>query len=37
MRVKTLARRAPPFARIAARARAMCGASGLSPIIFRQK
>ena len=37
MRVKTLACSAPPCARIALRAFAMWGASGLSPIIFRQK
>ncbi len=33
-RVKTLVRSAPPAARIAARARAMWGASGSSPIAF---
>ncbi len=33
-RVKTLPRSAPPAARIASRARAMCGASGASPISF---
>src|SRR5579884_1184622 len=31
MRVKTLTRRAPPLSRMAARARAICGACGGSP------
>ncbi len=34
MRVKTLAFAAPPWPRIQVRARAMCGASGSSPISF---
>ena len=37
MRVKTLQRRAPPRARIASRARAMCGASTGSPAAFSAK
>jgi hypothetical protein len=37
MRVKTLDRAAPPAARMAARARAMCGASGSSPAAFSAK
>ena len=37
MRVKTLQRRAPPRARIAARARAICGASIGSPAAFSAK
>ena len=37
MRVNTLDRSAPPAARIARRARCMCGASGESPIIFSAK
>ncbi len=37
MRVNTLVRAAPPLARIARRARAMCGASGSSPIAFSAK
>ena len=36
-RVNTLVRSAPPAARIACRARAMCGASGSSPIAFSAK
>ncbi len=36
-RVNTLAAAAPPCARIASRARAMCGAPMSSPIIFRVK
>ncbi len=36
-RVKTLLWMAPPRDRIASRARAMCGASGESPIIFSAK
>ncbi len=36
-RVNTLVRSAPPAARMACRARAMCGASGESPIIFSAK
>ncbi len=37
MRVNTLLRSAPPIARMHARARAMCGASGASPIAFSAK
>ena len=37
MRVKTLLRSAPPAARIASRARRMCGAAGSSPIAFSAK
>jgi hypothetical protein len=37
MRVNTLVAAAPPCARIAARARAMCGASGASPASFSAK
>ena len=37
IRVKTLLRSAPPCARIAARALAMCGAAGASPIILSAK
>ena len=36
-RVNTLLRSAPPCARIASRARAMCGASGESPAAFSAK
>lgn len=36
-RVNTLLCSAPPWARMAARARAMCGASTGSPIIFSAK
>jgi len=36
-RVKTFAFSAPPCARMASRARAICGASGESPIIFSAK
>ena len=37
MRVNTLERAAPPRARMASRARAMCGASTGSPIILSAK
>jgi hypothetical protein len=37
MRVNTLPASAPPRARMAVRARTMCGASGESPIIFSAK
>ncbi len=37
IRVKTLACAAPPAARMASRARAMCGASGASPAAFSAK
>ena len=37
VRVKTLLRSAPPWARIASRARRMCGASGSSPMALSAK
>ena len=37
IRVNTLQRAAPPWARMASRARRMCGADGESPASFRAK